>query len=113
MGGAHGTTVRASQTWQVQKCKELPLEQFVHCQSDYKTYVFSEIKTQVQTHQDYYFTKTNTLLVKTFNKNSFYCTPKGIVIYYQQYDIAPYSGGIREFLIPYNQCILSPENLCW
>jgi hypothetical protein len=29
------------------------------------------------------------------------------VIYFQQYDIAPYSSGIVEFLIPYQEGVVS------
>ncbi|MFU2363539.1 MAG: RsiV family protein, partial [Clostridiales bacterium] len=37
--------------------------------------------------------------METINFDSYYLTPKGIVIYFQQYDIAPYSSGLPEFLI--------------
>jgi hypothetical protein len=42
------------------------------------------------------------LIIKNFDKSSFYLSPEGITIYYQQYDIAPYSSGIAEFTIPYS-----------
>ena len=42
------------------------------------------------------------LLRSTFQAGNFYLTPEGIVIYYQQYDIAPYSSGITEFLLPFS-----------
>ena len=58
-----------------------------------------------------YFENYKELINKTFNPNSFYCTPEGISVYYQQYDIAPYSSGIREFLMPYTYCVKNPETL--
>ncbi|MFV0239920.1 MAG: RsiV family protein [Lacrimispora sphenoides] len=38
-----------------------------------------------------------------FNINGFFIKPSGIVIYYQQYDIAPYVRGIPEFLFPFQE----------
>ena len=37
----------------------------------------------------------------TWNEDDFYLTPSGIVVYFQQYAIEPYSSGILEFLIPF------------
>ena len=47
-----------------------------------------------------YFEDYRSLLRDTFNVNSFYLQPGSGVIYYQQYDIAPYSTGIPEFYFP-------------
>ena len=40
------------------------------------------------------------LLRNKFNQNHFFLRPGYIVIYYQQYEIAPYATGIPEFSIP-------------
>ena len=50
-----------------------------------------------------YFDDYKNLIIKNFNPHSFYMSPDGITIYYQQYDIAPYSTGIVEFTIPYTK----------
>ncbi|NLV90986.1 MAG: DUF3298 and DUF4163 domain-containing protein [Firmicutes bacterium] len=56
-------------------------------------------------------------LLKPFEQISpdqdFYLTPRDLVIYFQLYEIAPYSAGILEFPIPYedldmNLCTLGP-----
>lgn len=86
--------------------------QLVRCPPDDKTYLLSEINTQIQTEPDFYFENAGELAEKTFRADRFYCTPEGIVIYYQQYDIAPYASGIPEFLIPYSACVLNPEQSC-
>ena len=49
-----------------------------------------------------YFPDYCSLILETINFDSYYLTPKGIVIYFQQYDIAPYSSGLPEFLIKLN-----------
>ena len=111
-GGAHGNTVRTSQTWKLGECKLLELEQLVRCVPDYKTYILTAIKAQIEKEPEIYFENYEELITEAFNKNSFYCKPQGLVVYYQQYDIAPYSSGIREFLIPYTSCVLNPIKLC-
>lgn len=100
-GGAHGNTVRTSQTWNLKTCSVIRLQQMVRCQPDYKTYILKRVGAQIRRNPDIYFENYNELIAQTFDENNFYITPRGIVIYYQLYDIAPYSSGIREFLIPW------------
>lgn len=111
-GGAHGNTLRYSQTWNLQNCIQIGLSQLFSCSLDYKVYILRQIEEQIKKDTCIYFENYEQLILETFNENSFYCTPEGIVLYYQQYDIAPYSSGIREFLIPYTNCILNPVFLC-
>lgn len=112
-GGAHGNTIRDSQTWNLQKCDMIKLSQLFRCSIDYKPYILGIVEEQIKKNPDIYFENYDELISETFNENSFYCTPKGIVVYYQQYDIAPYSSGIREFLIPYTECVINPNKLCF
>ena len=111
-GGAHGSTIRRSQSWQLQDCRLIKLKELAPCEPDYKTYILSEAEKQIKTEPELYFEDYAALIAETFNPDSFYCTPEGVVIYYQQYDIAPYAGGIREFLIPYGGCVINPAELC-
>ena len=111
-GGAHGNTVRTSQTWNLRDCDLLKLEQLVLCEPDYKTYILTAVEAQIKKEPEIYFENYEELIEEAFNKCSFYCKPQGLVLYYQQYDIAPYSSGIREFLIPYTYCVLDPIKLC-
>ncbi len=111
-GGAHGNTVRDSQTWNLRDCKQLALSQLVCCPPDYKTYILSAVEQQIIREPEIYFENYKELISETFNEESFYCTPRGLVVYYQQYDIAPYSSGIREFLLPYSFCVIEPRNFC-
>ena len=111
-GGAHGNTIRSSQTWNLRDCQLLKLEQLVRCEPDYKTYILTAVEAQIEEESDIYFENYEQLIAETFDENSFFCKPKGLAVYYQQYDIAPYSSGIREFLIPYGYCVLNPKKLC-
>jgi len=112
-GGAHGNTTRDSQTWNLQKCRIIKLRKLFRCTDDYKSYILNIVEEQIKLDPDIYFDNFHELISEYFNEDSFYCTPDGIVIYYQQYDIAPYSSGIREFLIPYTDCVLNPTKMCF
>lgn len=111
-GGAHGNTIRSSQTWNLQKTVQLKLSELFEC-PNYREYIFNEVIAQIKKNPDIYFEDYEQLVRSTFNEESFYSTPYGIVVYYQQYDIAPYASGIREFLIPYSDCVINPVRKCF
>lgn len=111
-GGAHGITIRSSQTWNLQTGQMIKLSELFDCLYDYKRYIKDKVIEQIKKDPDIYFDDYENLVEQTFNVNSFYCTPKGLVVYFQQYDIAPYASGIREFLIPYNNCVKDPIKKC-
>ena len=47
-----------------------------------------------------YFEDAEMLAVRNFDPKNFYLTKEGVTVFYPLYTIAPYSSGIREFLIP-------------
>lgn len=103
MGGAHGSTTRQSETWNFKTCARLKLEQFFPRDPSFPENIFREIESQISMRQketpSSYFDDYAVLLRKNFHPENFYLSGSGIVIYYQQYDIAPYSTGIPEFLL--------------
>lgn len=112
-GGAHGNTIRTSQTWNLQNTSKIQLKQLIKCSANYKAYVVGQVIQQIKNNDpSIYFDDYAKLAAETFNPNSFYCLPEGIMIYYQQYDIAPYASGIREFLLPYSYCVIDPKRMC-
>ncbi len=111
-GGAHGLTIRTSQTWNLRTGQMIKLKELYKCAGDYRRYIKDKIIEMIRANPELYFENYEELVEQTFNINSFYCTPQGVVIYFQQYDIAPYSSGIREFLLPYNKCIKDPVGKC-
>jgi hypothetical protein len=50
-----------------------------------------------------FFENPEELAAEHLNEQSFYLTPEEVVIYYQQYEIAPYSSGIQQFTIPFTR----------
>ena len=104
-GGAHGNTVRSSDTWELCYGTKLSLSSFFKPGTDYKSLLIDEMIKQaevIQQKEGIYFDDYKELIIKNFNEDNFYLSPLGITIYYQQYDVAPYSTGIVEFTIPYS-----------
>ncbi len=108
LGGAHGNTVRDSQTWDFQTGNELSLSDYFPNSPTCTEYIISDINKQITEREkenpSTYFEDFPSLVRGNFNMEGFYATPDGIVIYYQQYDIAPYSTGIPEFFFPFKDC---------
>ncbi len=106
-GGAHGNTIRTSNTWELCTGQNIYLYCFFKPYTDYTHMLIQEIIAQAEENlkenQFIYFEDYKNLIIKNFNPHSFYMSPDGITIYYQQYDIAPYSTGIVEFTIPYTK----------
>lgn len=100
-GGAHGNTIRTSQNWDLLQGIMIPLERFFPNNPYFMINILKEINKQIQAEPEIYFENACGLVLDTFNPKSFYLTPGSIVIYFQQYDIAPYSSGIPIFEIRY------------
>ena len=93
-GGAHGNTIRTSQTWDMNIARMINLYELFR-----NPYFIINILRQIIAQKDIYFEDACCLVIETFNSKSFYLTQSYIAIYFQQYDIAPYSSGIRTFMI--------------
>ena len=104
-GGAHGSTVRASDTWSLPRGQHLPLSHFFPKDPNYRTTLIRELTRQaderMRENPGIFFDNYRELISEAFREDHYYLTPAGIDIYYQQYDIAPYSTGIVVFTIPY------------
>ncbi len=104
-GGAHGNTVRTSDTWNLAQSKHAELSDFFPGKSNYKEFIIesiiNQIKQQVKENTTMVFDDYPKLVAENFKPNNFYLSKEGVVIYFQQYDIAPYASGILTFVIPY------------
>ena len=104
MGGAHGETKRTSDTWDFMTGNRLKLADVYPLTpaSLYQLHrsIARQIAHRLSETPGSYFVDYRSLLKDAFNVNRFYLRPGSGVIYYQQYDIAPYSTGIPEFYFP-------------
>lgn len=111
-GGAHGNTLRSAQTWNPSGGGRVSLSEFFARPSDCESYLLNGIKEQVEKEPEIYFENYEELAAENFNDENFYCTPQGLAFFYQQYEIAPYSSGIRVFVFPFSETVRSPGQLC-
>ncbi|MGN1298581.1 MAG: DUF3298 and DUF4163 domain-containing protein [Candidatus Scatovivens sp.] len=98
-GGAHGITTRTSQNWNMLKNNLINLYSLFPKNPYFILDILKEIILQISNNPEIYFNDACCLVINSFNPNSFYLTKNAIIIYFQQYDIAPYSSGIRTFEI--------------
>ncbi len=104
-GGAHGLTVRYADTWNLTKSRRMELGDFFIHRSNYKEYIIQtinqQIKEEIEKKDAMYFEDYEKLVRENFKANNFYLSKEGLVIFFQQYDIAPYAAGLPTFVIPY------------
>ncbi|HWT26326.1 MAG TPA: DUF3298 and DUF4163 domain-containing protein [Mobilitalea sp.] len=104
-GGAHGLTYRYSDTWDLQRSKRISLHELFPDKTNDKENIIQSINQQIASDivggNNMYFDNYSDLVNENFKPNNFYLTKKGVNIYFQQYDIAPYAAGLPTFLIPY------------
>jgi|AGTN01.1.fsa_nt_gi Protein of unknown function (DUF3298). len=107
LGGAHPTTTRSSDTYDLKTGRVLPLQSFFPRGCDYVEKLIKEIRAQAEKNfaenPGIYFDNYPELILKYFNSESFYISPNGLTIYYQQYDLGPYAVGILEFTISFDK----------
>ncbi|KPC98132.1 hypothetical protein LR69_03685 [Geobacillus sp. BCO2] len=70
--------------------------------SRYQQVIVEEIVKQIEKEPDLYFGNAVDVVKELKDGQPYYLTPKGMVVYYGLYEIAPYAAGIREFLIPFS-----------
>ena len=90
-GGAHGNTIRSSETWDLKTGCKICLPELCACQgSKIYTAIKTEIKKQIAAQAENYFENYEELVEQTFCGSQFYIENGKAVVYFQQYDIAPY-----------------------
>lgn len=102
-GGAHGNTTRTSQTWNIKEKKMVELQELLKRNPNFVSSILKEINEQIakniESGNNIYFEDYCCLTSANFRVENYYLYGEFIAIYYQQYDIAPYSSGIISFFI--------------
>ena len=95
-------TTKVSYNYNLKTGKELRLKDLFKEGFDYKSIIDKKVREDIEKEKELYF--DNGALFKGVNENqAYYLNRDGIIVYFQQYEIAPYSSGIREFKIPYGE----------
>lgn len=97
-GGAHGSTIRTSQNWNLAIARQIQLYS-LYTNPYFLLDILRKINLQIANEKENYFDNYCELVVENFNPDQYYITENGINIFFQQYDIAPYSSGIPVFLV--------------
>lgn len=104
-GGAHGLTIRTSDTWDLQRSRRMELSDFFPNWNDYEDdiiqIIIKQIENQMAEGNVMFFNNYEELVKSAFKTNNYYLSRDGVVIYFQQYDIAPYAAGLPTFTIPF------------
>lgn len=99
-GGAHGMTVRKSNNFDIHTGQKLLLKDLFNERYNYKVIFDDIINAEINKNKDNYFEGS----FKGIKEDSdYFLNNKGIVVYFQLYEIAPYAAGMPEFLIPYSK----------
>lgn len=96
-GGAHGSTIQTAFTLDLTNGQVLGLKDLFKEDADYIPVISSSVKAQLEERK-----LTEALfepLGPIRGNQAYFLNPKGIVVYYQQYEILPYAAGIQEFLV--------------
>lgn len=106
-GGAHGNTTRSSQNWNIIFAMQFSLNDLFNNNCNYVLGILKNINNQIEQQitdgTNQYFENYCSLVLNTIDLNNFYLNPGYITIFFQQYDIAPYSSGIPTFDIKNNR----------
>ncbi len=100
-GGAHGNTTRSSQNFNLIAGKDVPLRYFYPNDDNYVSKILlsinRQIEEQIQSGTNPFFENYCELVLETFNVNNFFIKNGKVFIFFQQYDISAYYGGIQVF----------------
>ncbi|MDL2273143.1 DUF3298 and DUF4163 domain-containing protein [Oscillospiraceae bacterium OttesenSCG-928-G22] len=112
-GGAHGQTLRFSDTWNLRTGTPQELCDFFKSRSAcYKSVlreILSEADERMKNSPGVLFDDYRKRIVKYFKPARYNLIPGGVAVYYQQYDIAPYSSGVVTFDIPFSKLLPEKE----
>lgn len=102
-GGAHGSTTDVSLNIDTNTGKNGTLKDFLGNNVGYDQIILSVIKDQVAQNPEMYFKENVDKITQLPYNQKFFLTDDGVVVYFNEYEIAPYVAGRPEFLIPYSK----------
>lgn len=111
-GGAHGNTTIVTKTFDIKTLNEISLDKVFLEEEDYLSKISEITKSQLKENLIPKEATTDSIKfseewieegasLKKENYQKFILTPKHIVFYFEQYQVAPYSEGIQEVKIPF------------
>lgn len=102
-GGAHGISTQAGYNFDLETGKLLQLSDLFPKGFDYKKVIDEIILNYMKANKDKYFSEAINLFQGIDGMHPYYIQDKNLVVFFSEYEIAPYSEGIQEFGIPYSK----------
>lgn len=97
-GGAHPMPFAYAQTFNIKTGKNYALKDLFSPMSNFSYYLTEKIKQEIKLRNK----QDNYIFTGLQEKQKFFLTREGLFIYYQPYEIAPYSEGFIYFFFPYS-----------
>lgn len=106
-GGAHGSTLQTSSTFDLATGKEFAMKDLFNTGSDYGAVFNKQIKSDIKARDLYELTTFSAIATD----QAYYLDSTGVTVYFQQYEYFPYAAGIQTFCIDYPDLadLLKPE----
>lgn len=98
-GGAHGLTDIIPYNFDLKTGQELALADLFPSGFDYPSIIDKQVRQEIATRPEEFFEGSEGFQ-GIGDQRPYYIEPGNIVVYFGQYEIAPYSSGIPEFAIP-------------
>lgn len=99
-GGAHGSSVDETFNFDINTGNSGVIEDFLGNNRNYNKIILDNVKATINKNPELYFKEAvDKLNVIPYNQK-FFLTDKDLVIYFDEYEIAPYVAGIPKFYIP-------------
>lgn len=98
-GGAHGSTLLDSYTVNTRTGEMYTFASLFNSSSNYKKVILDKINKMIDKEKDLYFEDAKKTLAAKNSNYKFYINGNMLVIYFDEYDLRPYAGGIPEFSI--------------
>jgi hypothetical protein len=99
-GGAHGATTRRGATVELEQARLLSLADLFVEGFDWNQALLGSIREQMQAQPDLYFEDAASKLSRLSAEQPYYLEPGNVVVFFAQYELAPYAAGIPEFRVP-------------
>lgn len=108
-GGAHGISTQAGYNFDLNTGRLLQLSDLFPKGFDYKKVIDSIILNDMKAHKDIYFSQAINSFQGIDGMHPYYIQDGYLVIFFSEYEIAPYAAGTREFKIPYSKLKFIPN----
>jgi hypothetical protein len=108
-GGAHGGTNQVGYNINLKTGELMLLSDIFDKGFNYKDVIVNEILDSMKKGDKMFFNEGVNVVKAMDDKRSYYIEDGNVVVYYGQYEIAPYAAGIPEFKIPFSKLKLKSD----